>query len=125
MIHLDTSFLIHALVPSSRADRRLRVWLRAGDDISMSSIAWAEFLCGPVQTQDVAAVRDMLRAIAAYTDADAEITARLFNAGGRRRGTLADCMIAAVAIRAGAALATANPSDFARFRSHSLTIVDV
>ncbi len=125
MIHLDTSFLIHALVPSSQGDRRLRAWLRAGDDISMSSIAWAGFLCGPVRTQDIAAVRDVLRAIAAYTDADADITARLFNAGGRRQGTLADCMIAAAAIRAGASLATTHPSDFAQFRAHSLTIVDL
>ena len=39
-------------------------------------------------------------------------TAQLFNEGGRRRASLVNCMIASVALRAGAALATANPSDF-------------
>ncbi len=123
MIHLDTSFLIHALVPSSRADRRLRRWLRDGDDLAISSIAWAEFLCGPVGTTDVDVVSAMFQEIVSYTVADSELTARLFNLGGRRRGTLADCMIAAVAIRAGAPLATTNPRDFERFASESLTIV--
>lgn len=125
MIHLDTSFLIHALVPSSRADTRLRTWLMDGDDVGISSIVWAEFLCGPVGTDEVDLVSAMLREIAPYTGVDSEMTARLFNLGGRRRGTLADCMIAAVAIRAGAPLATTNASDFERFASESLTIITV
>jgi predicted nucleic acid-binding protein len=123
MIHLDTSFLIHALVSSSRADKRLRKWLRDGDDLAISSIAWAEFLCGPVGAAEVDVVSTMFREVTPFTVADAEITAHLFNLGGRRRGTLADCMIAAVAIRASAPLATANPSDFERFAAESLTIV--
>jgi predicted nucleic acid-binding protein len=123
MIHLDTSFLIHALVPSSRADKRLRKWLRDGDDLAISSITWAEFLCGPVGAAEVDVVSAMFQEITPYIAADSEMTARLFNVGGRRRGTLADCMIAAVAIRAGAPLATANPSDFERFAAESLTIV--
>lgn len=123
MIHLDTSFLIHALVPSSRADKRLRKWLRDGDDLAISSIAWAEFLCGPVGTTEVDIVSAMFQEITAYTVPDSALTARLFNLGGRRRGTLVDCMIAAVAIRAGAPLATSNPNDFERFASESLTIV--
>jgi predicted nucleic acid-binding protein len=123
MIHFDTSFLIHALVPSSRADKRLRKWLRDGDDLAISSIAWAEFLCGPVGAAEVDVVGAMFQEITPYTVADSELTARLFNLGGRRRGTLADCMIAAVAIRASAPLVTTNPSDFERFASESLTIV--
>jgi predicted nucleic acid-binding protein len=123
MIHLDTSFLIHALVPSSRADKRLRKWLRDGDDLAISSITWAEFLCGPVGAAEVDVVSAMFQEITPYIAADSEMTARLFNVGGRRRSTLADCMIAAVAIRAGAPLATANPSDFERFAAESLTIV--
>lgn len=81
MIHLDTSFLIHALVPSSRADKRLRKWLRDGDDLAISSIAWAEFLCGPVGAGEVEVVSVMFREIAPYTGADSEMTARLFNLG--------------------------------------------
>jgi predicted nucleic acid-binding protein len=123
MTHLDTSFLIHALVPSSRADKRLRRWLRSGEDLAISSIAWAEFLCGPVGTREIAVARDLFREVMAFTPADSETTARLFNLGGRRRGTLADCMIAATAIRTGAPLATTNPDDFARFTAESLTIV--
>jgi predicted nucleic acid-binding protein len=123
VIHLDTSFLIHALVRSSVADKRLRKWLRADDDLAISSIAWTEFLCGPVASSDLDAVAAMFTEIVPYTTNDAEMAARLFNVGGRRRGTLADCMIAAVAIRAGASLATTNPRDFERFVPEALTIV--
>ena len=123
MIHIDTSFLIHALVRSSGADRHLRVWIRQGEHLAVSAIAWAEFLCGPVSPEDAALTRDLLRQIVPFTTADSEMSARLFNAGGRRRGTLADCMIAATAISAGASLATMNPEDFARVASGSLTIL--
>ena len=53
MIHLDTGFLIKALVRDSAEDLKLRSWLRTRTQVGMSSIAWAEFLCGPVETNDV------------------------------------------------------------------------
>jgi len=124
MIHLDTSFLVHALVPASPADRCLRRWLRDGDELAISSVAWAEFLCGPIGDLDVEFAAEMFREIAAFTAIDSEMSASLFNQGGRRRGSLPDCMIAAVAIRAGASLATGNPRDFRRFVPASLEIVE-
>ena len=53
---------------------------------------------------------------------DAGTTAMLFNRAGRRRGSLLDCMIAAIALRAGAALATANQADFRRLRAAGLRL---
>jgi predicted nucleic acid-binding protein len=124
MIHLDTSFLIHALVQSSPADKRLRSLLRNGDELAMSSVAWAEFLCGPIGDLEIEYVTGMLGEIVPYTAVDSETTARLFNLGSRRRGSLPDCMIAAVAVRAGASLATVNPGDFRRFAPASLAILE-
>ncbi len=123
MIHLDTSFLIHALVASSPADRRLRGWLREGEDLAISSVAWTEFLCGPIGAVEIDAVTGILGEVVPYTAVDAETSARLFNLGGRRRGSLPDCMIAAVALRTGATLASANPRDFRRFAPAALAIV--
>jgi len=57
-----------------------------------------------------------------FTWRDGEEAARLFNLGGRRRGSHADCMIAASAIAAGAGLATRNPADFARSAPQGLRL---
>lgn len=124
MIHLDTSFLILALVRGSREDRRLRRWLTDGEPVGVSSVTWAEFLCGPVEAGDVELAARIVREPVAFVAADAVATARLFNSGGRRRGSLNDCMIAATALRAGPALATANPRDFRRFGSTSLEVTE-
>jgi predicted nucleic acid-binding protein len=55
---------------------------------------------------------------------DSAIAAKLFNAGGRRRSSLPDCLIAATAIRIGATLATTDLSDFRRFESSGLRLAD-
>lgn len=53
IIHLDTSFLIRALIADSPENLKLREWLGAGDSIVVSSIAWTEFLCGPLTDDDL------------------------------------------------------------------------
>jgi predicted nucleic acid-binding protein len=122
VIHLDTSFLIRAMTPTSPEDGRLRRWLVSGEPIGISAVSWAEFLCGPVGTGDVDVATRIVGEPVALLGADGPLIATLFNRGGRRRGSITDCMIAATAIRAGAALATRNPTDFRRFESAGLTI---
>jgi predicted nucleic acid-binding protein len=122
VIHLDTSFLIHGLVSGSREDSRIQVWLRAGEPLGMSVIAWAEFFCGPLGEQQSVLASRVLRDVASFTMEDSALAARLFNLSGRRRGTFIDCMIAATAIRSKAALATSNPADFQRFLSEGLEL---
>ena len=122
MIQLDTSFLIRALVAGSDQDSALRRMMRAGDDIAISAIAWAEFQCGPVSAAAIDVARHLLGDAVAFTAEDAAVAAALFNETGRRRGTLIDCMIAGSCINAGAAIATANPADFRRFEKFGLSL---
>jgi predicted nucleic acid-binding protein len=123
MIHLDTSFLIHALVPDSEADRQLREWLRSGVPLGVSTIVCAEFLCGPVKAHEIELAARIIPEQVPFVAEDAELSARLFNLGGRRRGSMGDCMIAATTMRCSASLATANPDDFRKLGSASLKII--
>ena len=122
MIHLDTSYLIRALVPHSREHARLREWAAAQTPLGISAISWTEFRCGPLAEQQVALASQVLGEPVAYTSAEAERAAAFFNATGRRRGSLADCMVAATALEAGASLATANMKDFLRFEGAGLSL---
>lgn len=122
MIHLDTSFLIRSLVRKSAEDHALRRWLKSDGVIGISAIAWTEFLCGPVTTSVIEAAAELLGEPAAFEAPDAAIAAELYNVGGRKRGTLVDSMIAAVAMRSGARLATANPADFRRLAGSGLVL---
>lgn len=124
MTHLDTSFIIRALVRGSAEDRTLRRWLRHGDTIGVSALGWAEFLCGPVSSAAVEEAAELLGTPVAFDGLAATLAASLFNAGGRRPGTLVDCMIAAVAVNAGAALATTNAADFRRFEAFGLELAE-
>jgi predicted nucleic acid-binding protein len=121
--HLDTSFLINALVPGTREDHRLRRWIREGLVVSMSSIGWAEFLCGPVSEEDRQRARRVVGAPLPLVEMEAAKAADLFNVGGRKRGTIPDCLIAATALLAGAALATSNSGDFRRFERAGLKLI--
>ena len=88
----------------------------------MSAIAWAEFLCGPVPVELIDVAARIVPERAPFHDEEAELSARLFNDSGRRRGSFVDCMIAATALRSGARLATSNIDDFRRFASVGLLL---
>ena len=122
MIHLDTSFLIRALTRGSREDARLRGWIRANEPLGMSAVAWAEFLCGPVDEAALSVASAMVGRRSLFTEEMAAIAARLFNGSGRRRGSIVDCMIAATAVAEHAAVATSNLNDFSRFEEFGLTL---
>jgi predicted nucleic acid-binding protein len=122
MIHLDTNFLIRGLVPHSAAETRLRTWRRDGEALGISSISWSEFLCGPLTPADEALAQMLFPSPEPFLASDAYKAAQLFNATGRRSRSLADCQIAAVALRCNARFATVNVSDFTLFQSHGLTL---
>jgi predicted nucleic acid-binding protein len=122
VIHLDTSFLISALLAGSPQDQRLRTWLVDRTSLGVSAVAWAEFLCGPITPEQLELANRIIGEPHAFGGDEARLASRLFNLGGRRRGSLIDCMIAATAIRTGAALATANPTDFRRFETLGLEL---
>lgn len=123
IVHLDTSFLIRALVRATAEDRLFREWLKAGVTLGMSTIGWAEFLCGPLESRETELAADLVRERVPLLEDDSYLAARLFNLGGRRRGSLTDCLIAATAMRSGASLATSNPGDFRRFGSAGLEVI--
>ena len=122
MIHLDTSFLIRALIPCSPESRRLRDWIGSGEELIINAVAWAEFLCGPLSENDLEIAVRIAGQPHDFTPEHAAIAARLFNESGRRRGAMADCMIAAPAIAEGALLATGNVDDFSRFVEYGLRL---
>ena len=122
VIHLDTSFLIRAIASRGSEAVRLDRWLAADLAVEMSAVAWAEFLCGPLDEKQLALAERIVPRRVPIGDAEARLAAELFNRSGRRRGLLLDCLIAASAIEAGASLATANVEDFARFTRSGLIL---
>ena len=121
-VHLDTGFLIRALVPGSREDQALRNWLQHATQVAMSVVGWAEFLCGPLSDAEKVAARQFVGAPVPLEEKAAELAAVMFNGSGRRRGSFLDCLIAATAVNAGAHLATNNPADFRRFADTGLEL---
>jgi predicted nucleic acid-binding protein len=122
MIHFDTNFLIQATVAGSPAHLQFRGWASTQEILAISSIVWAEFLCGPLDAKGESLARQIFPSPEPFLSADAALAANLFNQTGRRSRSLADCMIAAVAIRSGAKLATINTTDFQPFNKHGLVL---
>ena len=122
MIHLDTSFLIRALPSGSPEERALEAWIDADETLAMSTVAWMEFLCGPVEPSELELATNIIDHHIEFAPAHAEIAAHLFNQSGRRRRLFVDCMIAATAIVQNAPIATTNERDFRKFEEAGLTI---
>ena len=122
MTHLDTNFLIQATVAGSSAHTGFRKWSNAGESFGVSAVAWAEYLCGPLDPQGEAIAKQMFPFPEGFLAGDAALAADLFNETGRRSRSLADCMITAVAIRCGAKVATLNASDFQPFVQQGLVL---
>ena len=123
MIHLDTSFLIASLTPETAESRRVSKWLGGGETVGLSVVTWAEFLCGPVTAEQRGLATTAFPDPVALIPEDAARAAELFNATGRRRGSLADCLIAATCLRLGASIATNNIEDFQRFAPMGLRVI--
>ena len=124
MILLDTNYLIRALVEGTREAMLVTTWLDRGEELCTSSIAWYEFLSGPVDEEAIYIIRSLVhdRVLPFVADMSVE-AARLFNATGRVRRLRVDAMIAASAIITGAHLATENETDFEVFVSEGLRLV--
>ena len=123
MIHLDTNVLI-ALPVLARQRHSLTRRIARGEPVATSSLAWFEYVCGPVDDAEQQLVRAAIGGhIMAVDDVIAERAAALFNLAGRKRSLRTDSLIAATAMQAGAELATYNAQDFTAFTEHGLTLL--
>jgi predicted nucleic acid-binding protein len=120
-VQVDTSFLVRSFVSGSHEAMRMAAWLEAGRPVAISAVAWAEFLCGPLEDADRADAGQLLGEPLPVVGRHGALAAHLFNLTGRRRSSLPDCLIAAVAIDANAPLATVDAS-FARFADEGLQL---
>ena len=126
MIHLDTNLLIDLVTAGSPQIALIRKWLTEGKKLGASSIAWSEFCNGPHSKQQKDAVFAVLeRRISDFTWQQGEEASRLFHRTGRKRGSHADCMIAATAMNLGIEVATRNIADFERFVPYGLKLIAV
>ena len=123
MIHLDTNILIDIVTAHSPQVSLVREWLSEGKVLTASAVAWSEFLNGPHSHAQKDAVRAVLAGgIRPFDEDQAELSSRLFHITGRRRGSHADCMIAAAALAKREVVATRNIKDFQRFVPHGLML---
>lgn len=115
-IHLDTNLLVEVGLSGSLVRASLLSWLRNGNLLATSTIAWSEFCNGPVNERQLRTTEAALdNRILAFSKQMAEMASFLFNKTGRRRGSHSDCMIAATAIISDTPLYTLNTKDFERF----------
>ena len=115
MICLDTNYLIYALRQDSPECGEIREWVRLGIPLITSTLAWFEFINGPVSEKEIRLVRALLREIVPLGMAETEEASRLFQCAGANRSLKIDACIAGTARVAGARIATRNRGDFSRF----------
>ncbi len=126
MIHLDTNLLIDLVTIGSPHIAVVRRWLADGEELAVSAIAWSEFLNGPHTRQQKDAVEAVVGGrILDFTAKEAEQASRLFHFTGRKRGSHADCMIAACAMTHDVRVATRNIGDFEKFVPYGLKLLPV
>lgn len=122
-VQLDTNSLIELATLVSDFGDSIEQWLSDGNHISASTIAWSEFCNGPLtNSAREAAVISLNGKILDFDREMAERASFLFNSTGRRRGSHADCMIAATAIISDSPLSTLNLKDFERFVPYGLRL---
>ena len=123
MIHLDTNILSGSVQEGESVSGQMRRWLQRGEKFAVSSIAWTEFLNGSFNDRQIDNVFQVIegRVVAVGLD-EAQIASKLFKLASSRRGSLADCLIAATAISSGASLATRDRGDFIVFVSSGLRL---
>lgn len=112
--HLDTDFLVKALLVNGPERKLLRKLSDSPAEMEMSALAWYEFCRGPRLPQQEAVARSYLEADGVI-DFDEGIAARaadIFRRLGSPRRRAADVAIAAVAISRDARLLTGNVRDY-------------
>ena len=123
MICLDTSYLVRGLIAATPEAASLIKWIRKGEVLCASSIAWYEFACGPVDAEGLKLCKSLLAGgILPFDEMQAAQAARLFNATGRLRRLRVDAIVAAAAMVAGGGLATRNKRDFLQFVGQGLKL---
>ena len=126
VIHLDTNYLVLGSQAGTPEAAALLRWLRDDEPLGTSAVAWMEFVTGPVPPDLVELMRQAVGdRILPFAQEEAELAARLYNSGGRKRRLRYDCMIAAVAIGHGARLATTNVGDFRSFAANNILAVEI
>jgi predicted nucleic acid-binding protein len=123
MIHLDTNYLTGMVSLHSPLGTEVTRWIRSGEKLGASAIAWTEFLTGPLTVEQLRRAEIIIDGeIVAFGEAEADCAAQLYNRMGRKRDTRLDCLIAATAICSGVPLATQNRKDFTPFIAAGLRL---
>lgn len=104
----------------------VRNWLQNRVPLAASAVTWSEFCNGPHSTEQKNAIHAiLLGGIRPFTEDQAEFASRLYHKTGRKRGSHADCMIAAAAYCSSQAIATRNIADFERFVPYGVKLIKV